>query len=281
MIMRILALAAVLGCAKKEAPPAPMPVPEPVRQDASARARAAVDKTRTQKSYSVSFTAMIQAPDSDKVTIKGESVWIAPGVLFTQYLGAGGDEVRLVRAGEEVWLWHVMVEDWVTAEEAGKAGAGRGVQNPDEVLQAILKVADQAVTSGKAPGGDVLEMKLDGPALQKVMKQQAMDGKLDFANSSGTLKLVLDPSDGLMHGMQVNADVASTEPHLKGKKIGYSADVTLKSYNKDFGLEFKVQDLATGKSVTIPWAAEFLDKAEKVKGIPDELKAEIQKRRKK
>lgn len=270
MMTRILALAAFMGAASN--PPA---------QDPPARTKTAVEKTRTQKSYSVSFTAVIQAPDSDKVTIQGESVWVAPGVLFTQYSGAGGDEVRLVRAGEDVWLWHIMVEDWVTAEEAGKAGAGRGVQNPDEVLQAILKVADQAVASGKAAAGEVLEMKLDGAALQKVMKQQALDGKLDFANSTGTLRLILNPADGLMLGMQVSADVASTEPHLKGKKIGYSADVKLKSYNKDFGLEFKAQDIVKGKSITLPWAAEFLDKAEQVKGIPDELKAEIQKRRKK
>ena len=251
---------------------------EPASKDA-ARVKAAVEKTRSQKSYSVTFEAVVKVPDSDPMKIKGETVWISAGVLFTHYTASGGEEVRLVRAGEKVWVYHIIGE-WLTADEAGKPGAGRGVQNPDEVLAAVVKAADQAVQSGKEAAGDILEMKMDGAVLQKVMRQQASSGSFDWVNSAGTVKLVAGGADSLMYKMQVEALVASTDPQLKGKKVGYTADVTLKAYNRDFGLEFKEFDPKAKKDVVIPWPAPFLDEAEKLKGIPDELKAEIQRRRK-
>jgi hypothetical protein len=247
---------------------------------ASASTKAAVEKTRSQKSYSVTFEAVVKVPDSDPMKISGESVWVAPGALFTQYTASGGEVVRLLRFGDKVWLFHMLAEDWFTAEESGKPGAGRGVQNPDEVLSAVLKATDQAVAAGKEAAGDVLEMKLDGPALQKVMRQQAADGSMDWNNSAGTVRLIVGP-DGLVYRMQVNAEVASTKAELKGRKIGYSADVTLKAYNRDFGLEFTDIDPKTRRTIKLPWPPEFLGAVEKSAGTPEELKAEIQRRKKK
>ena len=246
-----------------------------------ARVKAAVDKTRAQKSYSVTFEAVVRVPDSDPMKITGETVWVAPGVLFTHYTASGGEVVRLVRVGEKVWLYHVLAEEWLSADESGKPGAGRGVQNPDEVLAAVVKASDQAVQAGKEALGDILEMKLEGPVLQNVMRQQSTAGSFDWAKSAGTVRLVAGATDGLMYKMQVSAEVASTDPALKGKKVGYTADVKLKSYNRDFALDFTEFDPKAKKAVTLPWPAAFLDEAEKLKGIPDELKAEIQKRRKK
>lgn len=249
--------------------------------DAVAKAKAAVEKTRSQKSYRVTFDAVVRVPDSDPMKINGETVWVAPGVLFTQYTASGGETVRLLRLGEKVWLYHMLAEEWLSAEESGKPGAGRGMQNPDEVLSTVMKAADKAVAAGKEALGDILELKLDGSALQKVMKQQAAEGTLDWQNSEGTVRLVSGSKDGLMYRLVVSAEVASTEAHLKGKKVGYSAEVTLKAYNKDFGLEFTDVDPKTQKTITLPWPSAFLNEAEKVAGVPDELKAEIQKRRKK
>lgn len=247
---------------------------------APARTKAAVEKTRSQKSYSVTFEAVVKVPDSDPMKLSGESVWVAPGALFTQYTASGGEVVRLLRFGDKVWLYHMLAEDWFTAEESGKPGAGRGVQNPDEVLAAVLKATDQAMAAGKENAGDVLEMKMDGPTLQKVMRQQAADGSMDWNNSAGTVRLNVGP-DGLVYRMQVSADVASTKSELKGRKIGYTADVTLKAYNRDFGLEFTDIDPKTRRTIKLPWPPEFLAAAEKSAGTPEELKAEIQRRKKK
>ena len=274
MMVRLIVTLAILSAA------IPMAAQEPATKDAS-KVKAAVEKTRGQKSYRVGFTAVIQVPDSDPMKLEGETVWIAPGVLFTQYSAAGGEVVRLVRLGEKVWLYHLVVEEWLSAEESGKPGAGRGVQNPDEVLLAILKAADQAVVAGKDKAGDILEMKLDGTTLQKVMRQQAVEGAMDWAKSSGTVRLVAGTADGLMYRMEVSAEVASTDAHLKGKKIGYSADVSLKAYNRDFSFDFTDIDIKTKKTITLPWPPAFLAEAEKVPNLPDELKAEIQKRKKK
>ena len=248
--------------------------------DAVAKTKAAVEKTRSQKSYRVSFDATVRVPDSEPMKIKGETVWVAPGVLFTQYTASGGETVRLLRLGEKVWLYHMLAEEWLSAEESGKPGAGRGMQNPDEVLAAVMKAADKAIAAGKDAKGEVLEMKLDGASLQKVMKQQVADGTLDWQNSEGSVRLVSGSGDGLMYKMVVSADVASTEAHLKGKKVGYTAEVTLQSYNKDFGLEFTDVDIKTRKTINLPWPAAFLNEAEKMTGVPEELKAEIRKRRK-
>ena len=96
------------------------------------RVKAAVDKTRAQKSYSVSFEAVIRVPDSDPMKINGETVWVAPGVLFTNYTASGGEMVRLLRVGEKVWLYHVLAEEWL----------------PDsEVLTPTAKLKRRAVTA--------------------------------------------------------------------------------------------------------------------------------------
>jgi len=241
---------------------------------AEKRVRSVIEKTKTQKSYSVTFTVEVRVPDSDPMILKGQTVWVNSGVLFTQYTASGGEEVRLVRVGEKVWMYHVLVEDWVKAEEAGRPGAGRGVQNPDEVLSAIVKAADQA----KAVANDALEMKLDGAVIQKVMREQATSGSFDWAQSSGTVRLTVGPDD-LMYGVKVDAQVAGTDAALKGRKIGYSADVRLKGYNKEFALEFTTTDLKTKKTTPIPMPAFILDEIEKVKGVPDELRAEVKKLR--
>ncbi|HTF57056.1 MAG TPA: hypothetical protein VK661_07470 [Planctomycetota bacterium] len=241
---------------------------------AEKRVRGVIEKTRAQKSYSVTFTVEVRVPDSDPMVLKGQTVWVNPGVLFTQYTASGGEEVRLVRVGEKVWMYHVLVEDWVKAEEAGRPGAGRGVQNPDEVLAAIVKASDQA----KAAAKDALEMKLDGAVIQKVMREQATSGSFDWTQSSGAVRLTVGPDD-LMYGVKVDAEVAGTDPALKGRKIGYSADVRLKAYNREFALEFSTTDLKTKKTSPIPIPTFILDEIEKFKGVPDELRAEVKKLR--
>jgi outer membrane lipoprotein-sorting protein len=241
---------------------------------AEKRVRAAIEKTRNQKSYNVEFEVVIRVPDSDPMKLKGQTVWVNPGVLFTQYTASGGDEIRIVRVGEKVWMYHVLAEDWVKAEDAGRPGAGRGVQNPDEILSAIVKAADQA----KAVTGDAIEMKLDGAIIQKVMREQAMAGGIDWAQSNGTVRMSIGPDD-LMYAVKVDAQVASTDRALNGRKIGYAADVRLKSYNREFAVEFSTMDLKTKKTTCLPMPPFILDEIEKVKGVPDELRAEVKKLR--
>src|SRR5262245_7133784 len=48
--------------------------------DAVTRTKATVEKTRSQRSYSVTFIARIKIPDSDAMILEGETVWVSPGV---------------------------------------------------------------------------------------------------------------------------------------------------------------------------------------------------------
>ena len=127
--------------------------------------------TRTSKSYEAGWKARLTVPRSDPLDYIGRCVWVRPGVLYSHYTASGGDEKMIVRAGDkDVWVYNTLV-GWVTADEAGMAGAGRGIQNPDEVLAVLAR------NSGTAklvkPGQVELEFK--GENIERIMREQ---GKL-------------------------------------------------------------------------------------------------------
>jgi len=250
----------------------------PQQDGAPKRMQSAVEKTRAQKSYSAAFNGVIKIPDSSPMELKGEVVWISPGVLFTQYTASGGDEVRVIRVGEKVWLYHLQTEEWVPAAEAGKRGAGRGVQNPDEVLATIIQTVGKATSGGKMTVNDKpcdgIDLKLDGELIRKVMKEQGDASNFDWAKSSGTVRLGVGPDD-LIHQVRVEALIGVTGP--EERKASYTAEVRVKSFNADFSMEFSEIDPKSKKAIPIPIAPRILDEIERLKGIPDPLKAAVQK----
>ena len=254
----------------------------PAQDGAPKRMQSAVEKTRAQKSYSAAFSGVIKIPDSSPMELKGEVVWVSPGVLFTQYTASGGDEVRVIRVGEKVWLYHLQTEEWVPAAEAGKGGAGRGVQNPDEVLATVIQAVGKATSAGKVTVNDKpcdgIELKLDGDLIRKVMKEQGDASNFDWAKSSGTVRLGVG-ADDLIQQVRVEALIGIADPAIKDKerKASYTAEVRVKSFNTDFSMEFSEIDPKSKKAIPIPIPARILDEIEKLKGIPDPLKAAVQK----
>ena len=216
------------------------------------------------------FSGVIKIPDSSPMELKGEVVWVSPGVLFTQYTASGGDEVRVIRVGEKVWLYHLQTEEWVPAAEAGKGGAGRGVQNPDEVLATVLQSVEKATGVGK----EGIELKLDGEMIRKVMKEQGDASNFDWAKSSGTVRLAVG-ADDLIQQVRVEAQLAAVGPGAR--PASYTAEVRVKSFNTDFAMEFSEVDPKSKKAIPIPIPPRILDEIEKLKGIPDPLKAAVQK----
>src|SRR5687767_5954757 len=119
-------------------PPA-KPAKELDPKDAKSVLEHAVYKTRLQKRYEVKFKARLTTSGAP-LDYNGRCVWVNPGVLYVHYTASGGDEKMIVRAGEkDVWVYHVLIGTWVTADEAGMPGAGRGIQNPDEVLSVLAR----------------------------------------------------------------------------------------------------------------------------------------------
>ena len=72
------------------------------------------------------FKARLTPPQGDALDYNGQCVWVSPGVLYIHYTASGGDEKNIVRVGNQVWVYHPLV-GWVTSDEAGMPGAGRGV----------------------------------------------------------------------------------------------------------------------------------------------------------
>lgn len=223
-------------------------------QDPPTAAKAAIDKARAAKSYHSKFKAVIEAPGSDPLKIEGESVWVNPGVLYIQYTGSGGDEKRIVRVGGKVWIYHEFLEDWVTAEEMGTPGAGRGVQNPDEVLAVLLKHVDRVKADGNAY---VLDFK--GTDIEKIMKEQASQGTFDWKNSKALAKIFVEKEQ--LKRFTSSAELVSLEENLKGKVVKYSAEVEVLSYDTKTSMEFTVLDEKTKKKVPV--------------AVPDHIKKEI------
>ncbi len=249
-------------------------------QDGPAAVRAAVEKTRAQKSYTASFTGEVRIPKSDPLQLKGEMVWVTPGVLFLSYTASGGDEVRVVRVGEPAWLFHLVVEDWVPAEEAGKPGVGRGMQNPDEVLSALLKVADRAKAGGREKAGGVdcdrHDLALGGADLEDVMKNMANRDSFKFAESSGAIQ-VWTGADGRVRKLDLSAKLASKDDALKGQLATIQGGVEVRAFDHDYSIDFSMMDPATKKKTPIVLSKEVADAIRALKGVPAELLGRLDK----
>jgi hypothetical protein len=187
--------------------------------------------TRTQKCYETRFKARLTTTGAP-LDYDGRCVWVYPGVLYVHYTASGGDEKMIVRAGEkDVWVWNSLV-GWVTADEAGMAGAGRGIQNPDEVLSVVARHSGTAKLS--KPG--FVDMVFTGDDIEKIMKEQASKGAFDWKESSAKLELATD-SDNRLQKFSCDATLKATDPNVKGT-VKYTAEVALVGYNGARDLKF-------------------------------------------
>jgi hypothetical protein len=190
--------------------------------------------TRTQKSYETTFKATL-ATGGAPLNYDGRCVWDAPGVLFVHYTASGGEEKMIVRTGpgpEDAWVYHTLAEAWATAAQVQMPGAGRGIQNPDEVLAVISRQSGSAKLI--KPG--VVELSFSGEDIEKVMKEQASKGSFVWNQSSATLVLTVDAENRLQN-FTCDATLQPTDPQIKGK-VRYTAEVTLVGYNGARDIKF-------------------------------------------
>jgi hypothetical protein len=187
--------------------------------------------TRTQKSYETRFKARLTTTGAP-LDYEGQCVWVYPGVLFVHYTASGGDEKMILRAGDkETWVWNALA-GWVTKDEIGMPGAGRGIQNPDEVLSVLAHNPANAQLS--RPGEVALAF--SGDDIEKIMKEQANKGAFDWKESSAKLDLATDAENRLQK-FTCDATLKSTDPAVK-TPIRYAAEVTMVGYNGARELKF-------------------------------------------
>ncbi len=205
--------------------------------------------TRTQKSYETRFKARLSTTGAP-LDYEGQCVWVYPGVLFVHYTASGGDEKMIVRAGEkETWVWSALA-GWVTKDEIGMPGAGRGIQNPDEILLVLSRATEYAKLS--KPG--VVDLTLTGDDIEKIMKEQANQGAFDWKNSSAKLELAAD-ADTRLQKFTCDATLKPA-PGAGGQQpstVKYTAEVTLVGYNGAKDLKFydeKKREIPLTKDMT-------------------------------
>lgn len=194
-------------------------------KDPKSVAEYAAYNTRSHGSYETRFKARIAPPKGDPLDYQGQSVWVKPGVLYIHYTASGGDEKKIVRAGDKVWVYHVLIEDWVTAEEINTPGAGRGIQNPDDVLG----VLSQHLGGAKFAAPHVVGLSFSGEDIEKVMKEQAQKGAFDWKKSDATLSIEVDGETRLKK-FSCRASLTSTDPNVSGQ-VGYTAEVEVLAYD--------------------------------------------------
>lgn len=223
-------LVTILAACQIEPPHKPEKALDP--GDAKSLAGHAIYNTRTQKGYRTKFKARLAAPGSDALDYEGTGAWITPGVLYIQYSGSGGREQKIVRAGERaIWVHHA-IAGWVTADEVGDSGAGRGMQNPDEILALLARHLGTA----RLRAGDVVEVPFTGADIEKIMKEQTQKGAFDWAKSEASIELHVDAETRLKK-LACRASLVSADPNVPGR-VTYSAEVEVADYGAAAEMKF-------------------------------------------
>ena len=156
------------------------------------------------------------------------------GVLYVHYTASGGDEKMIVRAGaRNVWVYHPLLQDWPTADQTGMPGAGRGIQNPDEVLAVVARHTGAAKLL--KPG--TVELAFGGDDIEKIMKEQAQKGAFVWKESSARMVITVD-AESRVQKFMCDATLQSADPNVKGA-VHYTAEVTFAGYNGARELRFR------------------------------------------
>jgi hypothetical protein len=186
----------------------------------------AIRRTRAQESYDVRAKANAKFPNGAfDYAVTG--AWMAPGILAVHAVATGNKEEHVVRVGDQTWV-HRSITGWVTAAEAGEDGAGRGVQNPDDLLAALASRTDRAT---RGPDGS-LELSFTGKDIEAILKDLSAGGDFDFQKSRLSIRLVLDGESRLKRAT-LSADLS----HAQGP-MTYAAtvDVTGTSTRREVAL---------------------------------------------
>jgi hypothetical protein len=252
--MKTLCLAAAVLVACQAPPEAPEPAKALDPGDPRSVVEHAAFRTKAQKSYEAAWTARLQAANSNPLDYKGICVHAKPGLLYSHYTASGGDDKKIVRIGSAVAWIHDLLAGWVPADEAGYPAAGRGFQNPDDVLTVLAKSPGEAKLL--APGA--VELTFTGTDIEKVMREQSQQGAFDWKRSKAVLRLATD-AEGRLKKLDCSASLVSTDPNVKGE-VSYLGTLEVTAYNGKTDLEFKDE-----KGRVIPLKKKMLDAIEQLR----------------
>lgn len=206
--------------------------------DPGEAAREAIEKTRAQKCYATTFTMRVKPSKGDSMEYSGKALWVSPGVLYVHYTASGGRDRKIIRAGsKKEYACHVFKDKpgkcpkcgknlelretpniwihssfgWLTSAEHGDTDAARGIQNPDEVLKALLDHLDGATFTQEG----TIKLSFRGEDITKVMREQGRQDGVDWDRSKAEIDMSLD-GEGRLKKLKLSASLVSTDQEAQG-----------------------------------------------------------------
>lgn len=201
------------------------------------RLRAAIENVRAQKSFIAKFKARIEAPNSDPLDVTGVALQVNPDLLFIDYHASGGQVKFIVRKGARTKQWHTLAEDWVDSEQIGDGTAARGLQNPQEVFDALLKNLDLV----QAAGAGTLTLKAGGERFRDLIKDMLDEKDVRWKESRAEVSVALQ--ENLITTIRCRSEIAWKEP----RPIISTFDITLEDWNKHTEYKFVERDAKGNK----------------------------------
>ena len=129
--------------------------------------------------------------------IEGDAVWISPDLLMTQYKSTAGRDIYGFSAGDRSWVYHEVVEEWITAQEAGLETIGRSFQNPAKLLklfQGDCGVVTLTTASANSPDkGPVLKLAPSRQLLETIETEWILVNGKGYEYLGGYVLFTLDP----------------------------------------------------------------------------------------
>jgi hypothetical protein len=185
----------------------------------------------------VKVAARIDAPNSDPLDIQVAALSVGD-LLFIEYRASGGNVKLIVRKGPTVLEWHWLAQEWVDARELADGSAGRGLQNPIEVLDFLLANADAATDGAAAGGRRVLKLALNGERIRPLLKEQVEEREVRWGDSTSEATIELAPATNLPTRITSSASLA----WKKDQSIKYRGEVVVESYGQDTEFRFFERD---------------------------------------
>jgi hypothetical protein len=207
----------------------------------------ALNSAKEQSSLKVAFTGRVDAPDSDPMDIHGTALQVGKDLLFIEYHASGGQLKFIVRKGEKVLEWHPILEEWIDAQELGDGAAGRGIQNPHEVFDSLLRNRTSAKFKSRTETETKVTIDLNGPRLKPLLRELVDETRVRWKDTEADALLTLDPKTGSLRSAETHARIGWRE----GEKIVYTGKVVVQSAGEETEYRFFITD-SEGKKKEVP-----------------------------
>ena len=232
LVFAIAVLVAVAAPAVPLPPVVAAAVAVPAAQETPrARLDAAIKAAREAETLTYRYALKTEIPMSDPFEANGRGVTGPERLLFLDVKGTGGIDKKMIVTPRGTLIWHAFLDDWVTAEEYGDPDAGRGFQNPHDLLEVIA-----GATAGATDGeGGAVRLRFEGKAAIDLLGKLQIDARrLDADGTWSEMNVSFD--GGRIKSLHSNAHINFVEDPNAAQQIDsfeYDVKVDVDAYDRD------------------------------------------------